>query len=80
MGISLHEEVKQLINGMATPKMPKLRLHPLCTGIGPDIVQRFHEASTLAKLQRLFLWESAAQEVFVALVGKQRANKFWSQF
>ena len=65
MRINLHEEAKQLINSMATSEIPKLKSQPSCV----NIVEANHEASTLADLRRLFLRESAAQEVFVDLVG-----------
>jgi hypothetical protein len=65
MRINLHEEAKQLINSMAASEMPQLRSQPSCV----SIVEANHEASTLSELRRLFLRESAAQEVFVDLVG-----------
>jgi hypothetical protein len=65
MRINLHEESKQLINSMATPEVPQLKWQPACT----IVAEANHEASTLAELRRLFLRESAAQEVFVDLVG-----------
>jgi hypothetical protein len=66
MRINLHKESKQLINSMATREMPRVGLHPS----GAGIVKEFQEASTVAELRHMFLRESAAQEVFVDLVGE----------
>jgi hypothetical protein len=64
--INLHEESNQLVHSMANPELSlPLTLQPSCT----NIVDNFHEASTLAELRLLFLWGSAAQEVFIDLVG-----------
>jgi hypothetical protein len=65
MSINLHGEAKQLINSMIKPKVLQLSNQLSCV----SIVEANHEASTLADLRRLFLRESAAQEVFVDLVG-----------
>jgi hypothetical protein len=66
MRVNLHNESKQLINSMATPKVPQPRSSRSCT----SILEESHEALTLAELRRVFLREATAQEVFVDLVGE----------
>ncbi len=67
MHINLYAEASQLSNSMMTlPQRAHPRLRQLaCT----SIEEEFHESSTLAELRRLFLRESAAQDVLVDLAG-----------